>query len=278
MLLQDFLDILNANDPHIMDKLESKDIAQFFSIASDLVVRARDGLQLTSTKRPLQYLVASLPASIHPSINLLWKASFSFLPSCHLDPHKMIASNGVLPETVDGRIPIRIAQHYLLPPVRNCPACRTGHALETDTLFGYLYDIDGCRTVQHFSSYCRKCQTTYSPSHYVHKQKRHFYTSSQGQHDKIFHVHKHYFMTHRLAHHFKMSQMLQHSSIFNIVNLYNDTHISPYPPPSLTPTQSFSSALSAGVCKDGMDIHTLLYHFSARSHQLVVPADGLDTA
>ncbi|KAH9825081.1 hypothetical protein DFH28DRAFT_942729 [Melampsora americana] len=73
-------------------------------------------------------------------------------------------------------------------------------------------------------------------------------------------------MTHRLAHHFKMSQMLQHSSIFNIVNLYNDTHISPCPPPSLTPTQSFSSALSAGVCKDGMDIHTLLYHFSARSH------------
>ncbi|KAH9817740.1 hypothetical protein DFH28DRAFT_1156264, partial [Melampsora americana] len=67
-------------------------------------------------------------------------------------------------------------------------------------------------------------------------------------------------------------------SIFNIVNLYNDTHISPCPPPSLTPTQSFSSALSAGVCKDGMDIHTLLYHFSAHSHQLVVPADVLDTA
>ncbi|EGF98031.1 uncharacterized protein MELLADRAFT_96227 [Melampsora larici-populina 98AG31] len=94
--------------------------------------------------------------------------------------------------------------------------------------------------------------------------------------DKIFHVHTHYFMTHRLAHHFKMSQMLQHSSIFNIVNLYNDTHIVACPPPLFSPTQSFSSSLSAGVCKDGMDIHTLLYHFSSRSHQLVVPADGLD--
>ncbi|KAH9817612.1 hypothetical protein DFH28DRAFT_962452 [Melampsora americana] len=83
-------------------------------------------------------------------------------------------------------------------------------------------------------------------------------------------------MTHRLAHHFKMSQMLQRCSVFSMVNLYNSTFMGSYSPPLFTPQQSFLPQLSVEVCKDGMDIDTLMYNYLSRSEVLVVPASGLD--
>ncbi|KAA1089419.1 hypothetical protein PGT21_017787 [Puccinia graminis f. sp. tritici] len=83
-------------------------------------------------------------------------------------------------------------------------------------------------------------------------------------------------MTHRLAHHFKMSQMLQRSSVFSMVNLYNSTFMGDRAPPLFTPQQSFFPRMSAEVCKDGMDVDTLMFNYTSRGKVLIVPSSGLD--
>ncbi|KAI9601408.1 hypothetical protein H4Q26_001226 [Puccinia striiformis f. sp. tritici PST-130] len=83
-------------------------------------------------------------------------------------------------------------------------------------------------------------------------------------------------MTHRLAHHFKMSQMLQRSTVFSMVNLYNSAFMGDHTPPLYTPQQSFLPQMSVEVCKDGMDINTLVFDYASRGKVLMVPSSGLD--
>ncbi|EFP83593.2 uncharacterized protein PGTG_09306 [Puccinia graminis f. sp. tritici CRL 75-36-700-3] len=68
-----------------------------------------------------------------------------------------------------------------------------------------------------------------------------------------------------------MSQMLQ-----RIVNLYNSTFMGDHTPPLFTPQQLFAPRMSVEVCKDGMDIDTLIFNYTSRGEVLKVPSSGLD--
>ncbi|KAH9812932.1 hypothetical protein DFH28DRAFT_1175485, partial [Melampsora americana] len=214
---------------------------------------------------------AVLPPSIHHYLEVFWEASFNILKDCYINAQHHVKSHGIMAELDDGRLPIRIVDQALYPPVEHCLKCSRIQPMRSSSLFGYLYDVDGCHTIEHFSLYCQPCLTSYHISYSTNNKQRTFYTSSQGRNTKLFQVHTHYFMTHRLAHHFKMSQMLQ-----RMVNLYNSTFMGSYSPPLFTPQQSFLPQLSVEVCKDGMDIDTLMYNYLSRSEVLVVPASGLD--
>ncbi|KNE89552.1 hypothetical protein PSTG_16991 [Puccinia striiformis f. sp. tritici PST-78] len=73
-----------------------------------------------------------------------------------------------------------------------------------------------------------------------------------------------------------MSQMLQRSTVFSMVNLYNSAFMGDHTPPLYTPQQSFLPQMSVEVCKDGMDINTLVFDYASRGKVLMVPSSGLD--
>ncbi|KAA1134116.1 hypothetical protein PGTUg99_027801 [Puccinia graminis f. sp. tritici] len=145
----------------------------------------------------------------------------------------VINSNGIMAELGDGRIPTRIVHQSLFPPVEHCQKCSKKRPMRRSSLFGYLYDVDGGHTIEHFSLYCQPCQTSYH-----------------------------------------MSQMLQRCSVFSIANLYNSTFMGDHTPPMFTAQQSFFPCLSVEVCKDGMDIDTLIFNHASRDKVLMVPSSG----
>ncbi|KNE94329.1 hypothetical protein PSTG_12354 [Puccinia striiformis f. sp. tritici PST-78] len=274
MLLRELISILDAHDVNIMLTITVQDFVKFLCVAADMAMRSEKSLRLTTLRRPIRYLAASLPPPIHQYLEVFWDASFNILKDCYINAQHHVKTHGIMTELDDGRLPIRIVDQSLFPPVEHCTKC--SRTMRSSSLFGYLYDVDGCHTIEHFSLYCQPCLTNYYVSYSIYNKQRMFYTSSQGRDPKVFQVHTHYFMTHRLAHHFKMSQMLQQCSVFSIINLYNSTFMGARAPPLFTPLQSFFPQLSVEVCKDGMDIDTLIYNYSLRSQVLVVPAAGLD--
>ncbi|POW08997.1 hypothetical protein PSTT_07138 [Puccinia striiformis] len=276
MLLKRFISTLEAHDANIMASLTVQDLVKFLCLAADVVVRSEKSLQLTTLRRPIRFLAASLPSSIHRFLDVFWEASFHILKDCYINTQHRINSMGIMAELGDGRIPTRIVHQSLFPPVKHCPKCSKERPMRPSWLFGYLYDVDGCHTIQHFSLYCQPCRTSYHVSYSSHQEQRSFYTSAQGRNPALFQVHTHFFMTHRLAHHFKMSQMLQRCSVFSMVNLYNSTFMGDHAPPLFSPQQSFFPRMSGEVCKDGMDIDTVIFNYASRDKVLMVPSTGLD--
>ncbi|KAH9449878.1 hypothetical protein Pst134EB_020687 [Puccinia striiformis f. sp. tritici] len=275
MLLKRLVAILEAHDANIMSTLTVQDMVKFLCVAADVVLRSENSLQLTTHQRPIQFLAASLPSSIHPFLEVFWDASFHILKDCYINTEHQINSHGIMAELGDGRIPARIVHQSLFPPFKHCPKCSQERPMRSSLLFGYLYDVDGCRTIEHFSLYCQR-----EPFNFNLRWTRtdgfvRLYLLCFSMPDQVS-FHMHFFMTHRLAHHFKMSQMLQRSSVFSMVNLYNSTFMGDHAPPLYTPQQSFWPQMSVEVCKDGMDIDTLVFNYALRGKVLMVPSSGLD--
>jgi hypothetical protein len=156
MLLKTFVSILEDHDAKIMSSLTVQDLIKFLCVAADVVVRSEKSLQLTTHRRPIRFLAASLPLSIHPFLEVFWEVSFHILKDCYIDSQHQIISNGIMAELGDGRIPTRIVEQSLFPPVEHCPKCSQERRMRPSSLFGYLYDVDGCHTVEHFSLYCQR--------------------------------------------------------------------------------------------------------------------------
>ncbi|KAI9622672.1 hypothetical protein H4Q26_014952 [Puccinia striiformis f. sp. tritici PST-130] len=156
MLLKRLVAILEAHDANIMSTLTVQDMVKFLCVAADVVVRSENSLQLTTNRRPIQFLAASLPSSIHPFLEVFWDASFHILKDCYINTEHQINSNGIMAELGDGRIPARIVHRSLFPPFKHCPKCAQERPMRSSSLFGYLYNVDGCRTIKHFSLYCQR--------------------------------------------------------------------------------------------------------------------------
>ncbi|KNE90157.1 hypothetical protein PSTG_16380 [Puccinia striiformis f. sp. tritici PST-78] len=156
MLLKRLVAILEAHDANIMSTLTVQDMVKFLCVAADVVVRSENSLQLTTNRRPIRFLAASLPSSIHPFLEVFWDASFHILKDCYINTEHQINSNGIMAELGDGRIPARIVHRSLFPPFKHCPKCAQERPMRSSSLFGYLYNVDGCRTIEHFSLYCQR--------------------------------------------------------------------------------------------------------------------------
>ncbi|KAI9620448.1 hypothetical protein H4Q26_013660 [Puccinia striiformis f. sp. tritici PST-130] len=151
-----FISTLEAHDANIMASLTVQDLVKFLCLAADVVVRSEKSLQLTTLRRPIRFLAASLPSSIHRFLDVFWEASFHILKDCYINTQHRINSMGIMAELGDGRIPTRIVHQSLFPPVKHCPKCSKERPMRPSWLFGYLYDVDGCHTIQHFSLYCQR--------------------------------------------------------------------------------------------------------------------------
>ena len=152
MLLKTLIDMIHRIEPQLLDTITIEEVVLFCTVGSDLVFRAENALGLDSETRPLEYLIECLPESLHNSIYLLWNLSYSFLGKCYINIQEKSAKNGILPQLLNGQLPVRVPQVFLLPPVGpTCPECRSGKKMTVKSSFGYLYDIDGCQTVQHYS-------------------------------------------------------------------------------------------------------------------------------
>ncbi|KAH9824422.1 hypothetical protein DFH28DRAFT_879391 [Melampsora americana] len=257
MLLKSFIASLTSVQSQILETLKIEDLIQFFTLASDLIVRNQQGMNLCPEFLPYNYFSASLPSRLHPFIDILWKNSFSFLAKSYIDAPKMIAHNGIPPKLPDGTMPLLVPYCFLLPPISRsrCPQFPNNNKLEVSTLSGFLYDLTGIHTIQHSLYHCRGI--------------------SQREELGVFQVHAHYYMTFKLANHFRQCQMLMHASIFNLVNLYNDTYNNLS---ELPENLGFGPSLSESVCKDGMTIVDLLFLADEQSQLLVVPNGGLDSS
>ncbi|KAI7967081.1 hypothetical protein MJO29_000358 [Puccinia striiformis f. sp. tritici] len=214
---------------NIMSTLIVRDMVKFLWVAANVVVRSENSLQLTTHQRPIQFLAASLPSSIHPFLEVSWDTYFHILNDRYINTKYQINFNGIMAELGD-------VHQSLFPPFKHCPKCSQEHPMRPSSLFGYLCDVDGCHTIEHFSLYCQR-----EPFNFNMR-----WTRTDG------------------------------STVFSMVNLYNSAFMGDHTPPLYTPQQSFLPQMSVEVCKDGMDINTLVFDYASRGKVLMVPSSGLD--
>lgn len=88
MLAFDVLRGLMAN-PEIAQSLCYDHLIQFSCLASDLILCNKDGLGLTSDKRPIRFLESLLPQELHPHLDVLWKSTFHVRPGWYISPLKI---------------------------------------------------------------------------------------------------------------------------------------------------------------------------------------------
>lgn len=80
-----------------------------------------------------------------------------------------------------------------------------------------------------------------------------------------------------LTHFFGAASVLLCSvSHFNLVNSYNQTHVDASPGLDFRPKQRHFPKLSEVVLRDGLIIHSLLFHADRRGERLEVEAEGRD--
>lgn len=65
-------------------------------------------------------------------------------------------------------------------------------------------------------------------------------------------------------------------SLTNLVQLYNAAHVDDQNIPNFPHQPGFGPELSRPVCKDGLDINTLLFHAKESNEPLDVPESGED--
>ncbi|KAH9812296.1 hypothetical protein DFH28DRAFT_899253 [Melampsora americana] len=251
--------------PEIWGNLDSEDFVKFCLIGSNLIRRAGRAITFNVKDAPIEYLHEALNERV-PRFALaqMWDTMFPCLQNCHTSPVDIVEMIGL-------KFSEQIPTQFIFPPVENCLVCNHRLPFKKQKMVnGYLYDLDGVHPIKSASMYCEGCRIAYRPSYYSRGNKRYFYTSQQKRSKDTFQVHQHYFMSRQLAESLSFLQMLSHVSIFNLVNHYNHTHKC-YRAKRFNRYQSFGASMSETVCRDGLDIHRLLYHYDARNKVLEVP-------
>ncbi|EGG01127.1 uncharacterized protein MELLADRAFT_92624 [Melampsora larici-populina 98AG31] len=125
MLLKTFISILDAHDANITSLLPIQDMVKFFCVA------------------------ANVSSSVHQLVfGGLWEAAFKISKDCYIIAQHQVNFHGIMTELSDGCLPIHVVDQLLFTPVEHCPKCL--RTMQPRLLFGYLYDIDGCHTIEQF--------------------------------------------------------------------------------------------------------------------------------
>ncbi|KAH9808423.1 hypothetical protein DFH28DRAFT_1196047, partial [Melampsora americana] len=282
MLLIELTDKLSKSYPDTLSTLTVSQLTNFTALAAEFINRT-DGVYGESPhEAPIEFLTQCLdPAQPMATWARLWNLTFDHLRSCAYNTN-LFKKHGIpfLHRPKDALI---IPEHTFNPPTKHCLTCTTdvhGNPVTLQTrhqVCGYLFDINGIKTVQSFSGYCRNCKITYTPCFLRRGDVREYYTLEEGHPKDFFQVTRHYFMTHRLADHLNHLQAIAVVSIYNLVVIYNQAHaaVDTTYPNDFRQTR-YTRHLSHHVLSQGLDIYRLMKSFHARGVRLRSDANGVD--
>lgn len=158
MKLKAFFALASARFPALAESLTLANLTHFVSVASDFIRRAHGLFPIARYSAPIEFLTASLQNAVPASLLAqLWSITLPSLYTCYIDTDKVFRTLGI-PSADRPNSSIEIPEHIYKPPVEHClqcdPAMHRG-LTQRPVMRGYLYDIDGVRTVYHVTRYCR---------------------------------------------------------------------------------------------------------------------------
>lgn len=158
MRIKDLLAAASKRFPNLAENLTLEQLVHFCAIGSDFIRRTYALFPTSATSAPIEFLRASLPAVASPSYwAQLWMITHPHLFACHLNPEEAFRKLGIpsLDRPVNSLV---IPEHVFSPPVDHCPHCdpaKHRRLTSRPAKQGYVYDLDGVRTVLHQTKYCR---------------------------------------------------------------------------------------------------------------------------
>ncbi|EGG08623.1 uncharacterized protein MELLADRAFT_84719 [Melampsora larici-populina 98AG31] len=192
--------------------LDAADVFQFVTVASHFISINQGSIPIDEDNAPYEYLNAALrPPEVPGTWEVLWTVLYPTLFTSHADPPKQVRDKGL----IQAAGAPTIAERIFLPPYQDeCPTaeCRvTGRRLEKrPPLCGYLYDLDGVKSIRHHTTYCRHCKTSFRALYFSNKDERTYYLNTVRRDPDCIQVNMHYFMTLWLLEFFNHSQSLAH--------------------------------------------------------------------
>lgn len=167
MKLKTLLGLASARFPDLAETLTLDQLVHFCTIGADFIRRTFALYPTSAISAPIEFLSASLPYQVSPSYwAQLWNITESFLFACHVNSDKAFRDHGI--PVLDCPVnSFDIPELVLLPPVNHCLECdpaMSRRLTNRPPMQGYLYDLDGVRTVLHHSRYCRSQYICYSIS------------------------------------------------------------------------------------------------------------------
>ncbi|KAH9818971.1 hypothetical protein DFH28DRAFT_1147882 [Melampsora americana] len=244
--------------------LDAADVFQFVTVASHFVSINQGSIKIDPDNAPYEYLNRALRTPVVPGTwEVLWTILYPTLASSYVDPTALVRDQGLVP-TAGAQI---VTERVFWPPYQGvCPnaECQAiGRRLEKrKAICGYLYDLDGVKSICHHTTYCRHCKTSYRASYFSKKDQRTYYLESVRKDADCIQVNMHYFMTMRLLEFFNHAQSLAHS------------HKLSEPAANHFVGEIFKPSLSDHCCTMALDLKRLLRHFSIRHRQMTVPNSG----
>ncbi|EGG05202.1 uncharacterized protein MELLADRAFT_88266 [Melampsora larici-populina 98AG31] len=244
--------------------LDAADVFQFVTVASHFISINQGSIPIDEDNAPYEYLNAALrPPEVPGTWEVLWTVLYPTLFTLHADPPKQERDKGL----IQAAGAPTIAERIFLPPYQDeCPTaeCRvTGRRLEKrPPLCGYLYDLDGVKSIWHHTTYCRHCKTSFRALYFSNKDERTYYLNTVRRDPDCIQVNMHYFMTLRLLEFFNHSQSLPHS------------HKLHEPAPNHFVDEFFKPTLSDHCCTTALDLQRLLRHFNLRDRHMTVSNSG----
>ncbi|KAH9809260.1 hypothetical protein DFH28DRAFT_1086635 [Melampsora americana] len=232
--------------PVLMENLEAQDVFRFVTVASHFVKINQASIKIDEYNAPYQYLNAVLPPPVIPGTwEVLWHTLYSILASSYVEPHSLIREHGLAHESL-----LPIAERIFWPPyLDECPndQCKATHKRleKRKALCGYLYDLDGVKSVRHHTTYCQ-----------ISLQNFYKYKVELPNIDCVFLL------------------MLISVSIYNIVSIYNSSHKLISPASNHYTAEAFKPSLSDHCCSTALDLICLLRQFNIRNRVMSVSNSG----
>ncbi|KAH9820187.1 hypothetical protein DFH28DRAFT_1201030 [Melampsora americana] len=195
--------------------LDAADVFQFVMVASHFVSINQGSIKIDPDNAPYEYLNRALRTPVVPGTwEVLWTILYPTLASSYVDPTALVRDQGLVP-TAGAQT---VTERVFWPPYQGvCPnaECQAiGRRLEKrKAICGYLYNLDGVKSICHHTTYCRHCKTSYRASYFSKKDQRTYYLESVRKDADCIQVNMHYFMTMRLLEFFNHAQSLAHPYI-----------------------------------------------------------------
>lgn len=158
MIVKSLIALASAHFPYLADNLTLEQLVHFCNIGSDFIRRTHAIFPVSPISAPIEFLQASLPPVVSPSYwAALWNLTFPSIFACHLNSDEAFRSLGI-PSVNRPGSSLEIPEMVLEPPVDYCLQCDPAQhrgLTKRPAMRGYLYDLDGVRTVHHLTRYCR---------------------------------------------------------------------------------------------------------------------------
>lgn len=147
--------------PTVIDSLSGEDLFRFVTVASHVIHKNQNSIKFDKNNAPHEYLYNALPPPSTPGTwEVLWTILYSTMKTSYVDADASIYEHGIPRDRDDTTLDI--VQRVFWPPYQkacpneDCQKVRGNRKLERRVaLHGYLFDLDGVKSVRHHTTHCR---------------------------------------------------------------------------------------------------------------------------